>query len=229
MNDFLNLITQGAGSSIHGISSAIVTMLFAIVFGLAIGITYMATSKRQYAQNFVVTVVMLPSILSMIIFFVGSNLAMAFSLAGTLSIIRFRSAPGDPKDIGYIFAAIAAGLASGVGLYVYGILFVAVFSLLMVLLFFSKFAKPKSNRKILKITVPENLDFNSAFDELLERFTARHEMVRVKTTNLGSLFELSYDITLLKNCNEKAFLDELRCLNGNLTISLSAPISEQQY
>ena len=229
MNDFLNLITQGAGSSIQGISSAIVTMLFAIVFGLVIGITYMATSKRQYAQNFVVTVVMLPSILSMIIFFVGSNLAMAFSLAGTLSIIRFRSAPGDPKDIGYIFAAIAAGLASGVGLYVYGILFVAVFSLLMVLLFCSKFAKPKSNRKILKITVPENLDFNSAFDELLERFTARHEMVRVKTTNLGSLFELSYDITLLKNCNEKAFLDELRCLNGNLTISLSAPISEQQY
>jgi hypothetical protein len=229
VNDFLNLITQGAGSSIQGISSAIVTMLFAIVFGLVIGITYMATSKRQYAQNFVVTVVMLPSILSMIIFLVGSNLAMAFSLAGTLSIIRFRSAPGDPKDIGYIFAAIAAGLASGVGLYVYGILFVAVFSLLMVLLFFSKFAKPKSNRKILKITVPENLDFNTAFDELLERFTARHEMVRVKTTNLGSLFELSYDITLLKNCNEKAFLDELRCLNGNLTISLSAPISEQQY
>ncbi len=229
MNDFLNLITQGAGSSIQGISSAIVTMLFAIVFGLVIGITYMATSKRQYAQNFVVTVVMLPSILSMIIFLVGSNLAMAFSLAGTLSIIRFRSAPGDPKDIGYIFAAIAAGLASGVGLYVYGILFVAVFSLLMVLLFFSKFAKPKSSRKILKITVPENLDFNTAFDELLERFTARHEMVRVKTTNLGSLFELSYDITLLKNCNEKAFLDELRCLNGNLTISLSAPISEQQY
>ena len=137
MNDFLNLITQGAGSSIQGISSAIVTMLFAIVFGLVIGITYMATSKRQYAQNFVVTVVMLPSILSMIIFLVGSNLAMAFSLAGTLSIIRFRSAPGDPKDIGYIFAAIAAGLASGVGLYVYGILFVAVFSLLMVLLFFS--------------------------------------------------------------------------------------------
>ena len=89
MNDFLNLITQGAGSSIQGISSAIVTMLFAIVFGLVIGITYMATSKRQYAQNFVVTVVMLPSILSMIIFFVGSNLAMAFSLAGTLSIIRF--------------------------------------------------------------------------------------------------------------------------------------------
>ena len=113
MNDFLNLITQGAGSSIQGISSAIVTMLFAIVFGLVIGITYMATSKRQYAQNFVVTVVMLPSILSMIIFLVGSNLAMAFSLAGTLSIIRFRSAPGDPKDIGYIFAAIAAGLASG--------------------------------------------------------------------------------------------------------------------
>ena len=229
MNDFLNLITQGAGSSIQGISSAIVTMLFAIVFGLVIGITYMATSKRQYAQNFVVTVVMLPSILSMIIFLVGSNLAMAFSLAGTLSIIRFRSAPGDPKDIGYIFAASAAGLASGVGLYVYGILFVAVFSLLIVLLFFSKFAKPKSNRKILKITVPENLDFNTAFDELLEKFTARHEMVRVKTTNLGSLFELSYDITLLKNCNEKAFLDELRCLNGNLTISLSAPISEQQY
>lgn len=229
MNDFLNLITQGAGSSIQGISSAIVTMLFAIVFGLVIGITYMATSKRQYAQNFVVTVVMLPSILSMIIFLVGSNLAMAFSLAGTLSIIRFRSAPGDPKDIGYIFAAIAAGLASGVGLYVYGILFVAVFSLLMVLLFLSKFAKPKSNRKILKITVPENLDFNTAFDELLDRFTARHEMVRVKTTNLGSLFELSYNITLLKNCNEKAFLDELRCLNGNLTISLSASISEQQY
>jgi ribose/xylose/arabinose/galactoside ABC-type transport system permease subunit len=128
-----------------------IAMLAAIIFGLAISLTYMYTHKETYQQSMVITLSMLPVILSIIILFVGSNVARAFSLAGTLSIIRFRSAPGDPVDIGYIFFDIAAGLACGVGLFLYGAAFVLILCLFMIILNKVKFAEPKSLTKSLKI------------------------------------------------------------------------------
>ena len=189
-------------------SSAAVTVLAALAFGAAIAFTYKKTQEeRFYQRSLAITLLMLPIILSVIILFVGSNVARAFSLAGTLSIIRFRSAPGDAKDIGYIFFDIAAGLACGVGLFGYGAVFVAALCIVMF--------------KTLRITVPEDLDFSGAFDDVLKKYTEKYTLTKVKTADLGSLFQLSYDIALSDGANEKELIDELRVRNGNLTIVLA--------
>ena len=173
-----------------------------------------------------VTLLMLPIILSVIILFIGSNIARAFSLAGTLSIIRFRSAPGDPKDIGFIFFDIAAGLACGVGLFGYGAIFVAILCIIMILAEKFKFFEKKQVQKVLKITIPENLNYQGAFDEILKKYTKKYSLTRIKTTDLGSLFELNYNVIMLHDEDEQEFINELRCRNGNLNIILavSAPI-----
>lgn len=169
---------------------------------------------------------MLPIILTVIILFVGSNVARAFSLAGTLSIIRFRSAPGDPEDIGYIFFDIAAGLACGVGLYGYGALFVLLLCLFMIVISKIKFGKPNTTAKNLKITIPENLDYEGIFDEIIKKYSKDYTLQKVRTTDLGSLYELTYSVNMNKDADEKKFIDELRCRNGNLNIVLSLAATE---
>ncbi len=224
MEAILNTMT-GEGIDLT-FAMALEAMGAAILFGLIISLTYIYTHKNRYQQSFAITLTMLPIILTMIILFVGSNVARAFSLAGTLSIIRFRSAPGDPEDIGYIFFDIAAGLACGVGLYLYGAVFVAVLCLFMILISKINFAKPKTTAKQLKITIPENLDYEGVFDEVLDNYTSDYSLIRVRTTDLGSLYELTYSLNMLKNANEKAFIDEIRCRNGNLNIVLSLAATE---
>jgi hypothetical protein len=207
------------------LTTAIVAMAVALIFGLIISLTYISTHKSRYQQSFAITLTMLPIILTVIIIFVGSNVARAFSLAGTLSIIRFRSAPGDPEDIGYIFFDIAAGLACGIGLYGYGALFVAVLCIFMLVISKINFAKPKTTAKQLKITIPENLDYEGVFDGILKNYTSSYSLIKVKTTDLGSLYELTYSVNMLSDVSEKDFIDELRCRNGNLNIILSLAAS----
>ncbi len=227
MSSFLDSFYTSADSGIElTLTMAIAGIAVALIFGLVISLTYMATHKHRYQQSFAVTLTMLPVILTVIIMFVGSNVARAFSLAGTLSIIRFRSAPGDPEDIGYIFFDIAAGLACGVGLFGYGAIFVAVLCLFMMFISKINFAKPKTTAKQLRITIPENLDYEGVFDEVLNKYTSQYTLDRVRTADLGSLYELTYSLDMLKDKNEKEFIDELRCRNGNLNIILSLAVSE---
>ncbi len=225
MDNLFNNILANVSADIT-IGSAIITMLVAVVFGVAIGFTYYKTQEENYQRSMAVTLLMLPIILSVIILFIGSNIARAFSLAGTLSIIRFRSAPGDPKDIGFIFFDIAAGLACGVGLYGYGAIFVAILCIIMILAEKFKFFEKKHVQKVLKITIPENLNYQGAFDEILKKYTKKYSLTRIKTTDLGSLFELNYNVIMLHDEDEQEFINELRCRNGNLNIILavSAPI-----
>ena len=225
MDNLFNNILANVSADIT-IDSAIITMLVAVVFGVAIGFTYYKTQEENYQRSMAVTLLMLPIILSVIILFIGSNIARAFSLAGTLSIIRFRSAPGDPKDIGFIFFDIAAGLACGVGLFGYGAIFVAILCIIMILAEKFKFFEKKHVQKILKITIPENLNYQGAFDEILKKYTKKYSLTRIKTTDLGSLFELNYNVIMLHDEDEQEFINELRCRNGNLNIILavSAPI-----
>lgn len=195
-------------------------ILASLTMGFAISICYLITNRGAMTRRgFAITLVMLPVILAVIILFVGSNVARAFSLAGVLSIIRFRSAPGDPKDIGYIFFATGAGVASGVGMYIGGAIFIAILSVVLMLMEAFHFGGAKT-AKTLKITVPENLNYESAFDAVLKHYTKKYLLKKVRTTDLGSLFEVSYQIVLDENVNEKEFLDELRCCNGNLSITL---------
>lgn len=225
MNNLFNNILTNVSADIT-IGSAVITMLAAVIFGLAIGFTYYKTQEENYQRSMAVTLLMLPVILSVIILFIGSNIARAFSLAGTLSIIRFRSAPGDPKDIGFIFFDIAAGLACGVGLYGYGAIFVLLLCAIIILAERFGIFEKKSVQKTLKITIPENLNYQGAFDEILKKYTKKYVLTKIKTTDLGSLFELCYTVTMNHDEDEREFINELRCRNGNLNIILAvaAPV-----
>ena len=225
MDNLFNNILTNVSADIT-IGSAIITIIIAVIFGTAIGFTYYKTQEENYQRSMAVTLLMLPVILSVIILFIGSNIARAFSLAGTLSIIRFRSAPGDPKDIGFIFFAIAAGLACGVGLYGYGVIFVAILCVIMILSEKLNLFEKKSVQKTLKITIPENLNYQGVFDEILKKYTKKYSLTRIKTTDLGSLFELCYNVVMFNDDDEQKFINELRCRNGNLNIILSvtAPV-----
>ena len=220
MNNLFNVILSNVSADIT-VGGAVITMLVAIVFGVVIGLTYYKTQEENYQRSMAVTLLMLPIILSVIIMFVGSNIARAFSLAGTLSIIRFRSAPGDPKDIGFIFFDIAAGLACGVGLYGYGAIFVVLLCVVMILIEKFGLFEKKSVEKTLRITIPESLNYQGAFDEILKKYTKKYTLTRIKTTDLGSLFELNYNVIMLHDEDEQEFINELRCRNGNLNIILA--------
>ncbi|WP_010251319.1 DUF4956 domain-containing protein [Acetivibrio cellulolyticus] len=219
MEAFFNTATESLQLSL---GSAVLTIIVAFALGLLISLTYIKTySKGNYSQNFVLTLIMIPCIIAIIILLIGSNIARAFGLSGAFSIIRFRSAPGDPKDIAYVFFSMGAGLACGVGVYGYAILFTLVLCAFMILLCKINFGARKTSDKILKIIIPEDLDYQGVFDDLFEAYTYRHELKKVKTTDLGTLYELVYIVNMKQNVREKEFLDEIRCRNGNLNIILA--------
>ncbi|WP_186430667.1 DUF4956 domain-containing protein [Clostridium sp. BSD9I1] len=209
---------------------SIFTIIVAFILGGIISLTYMKTSsKRGHSQNFSVTLVILPVVISIIVLLIGSNLARAFSLAGAFSIIKFRSEPGDPKAISYILFTMAAGLACGVGAFGYAAIFTVFLCLLMFIINIFNFGANKTSQKILKITIPENLHYEGAFDEIFEKYTKSYELKKVKTTDLGSLFQLVYTITMDNNISQKEFLDSLRCRNGNLNITLAMNADIEEY
>ncbi len=225
MNYIFNTVLSNSSADLT-FASAALTMAISVLFGTAIAFTYAKTRAENYQKSLAVTLLMLPVIMSVIILFIGSNVARAFSLAGTLSIIRFRSAPGDAEDIGFIFFDIAAGLACGVGLFGYGAVFVAALCIVMIIIEKYGIFEKKDILKKLKITIPENLNYDGAFDEILAKYTKKYSLTRIKTTDLGSLFELEYALVMPKGVNEQEFLNELRCRNGNLNIilALNAPV-----
>ncbi|SMC70014.1 DUF4956 domain-containing protein [Papillibacter cinnamivorans] len=209
-----------------GESLTVPTMLGALCtalgLGLWISLVYMFTHKKEgYASGFVVTMIMLPAVISVIIMLIGNNVARAFSLAGAFSLIRFRSAPGDPKDIAYIFFTLAVGLGCGMGYLAYAFVFTLVLTLVMILLSRTGFAVPKSTSMQLKVTVPEDLNFQGLFDDVLDEYASAWSLRRIKTSEFGTLFEVAYQLDLKPNADQKAMIDKLRCRNGNLSISLT--------
>lgn len=210
------------------LTHALLTLFIAIALGAIISLTYMKT-QAAYAQNFALTMIVLPVIVAIIILLIGSNIARAFSLAGAFSIIRFRSAPGDPKDIAFVLFTMAAGLACGVGSFGYAALFTIVLCLLMFFLKAIKFGAKKATQKTLKVTIPENLGYEEAFEELFKKFDIGYELRKVRTTELGSLYELVYEITLGPSANQKQFLDAVRSRNGNLDVTLTMSPTVTEY
>jgi hypothetical protein len=205
-------------------------LLAAFATGILISLVYMRTHKdNNPSQSFALTMVILPAVIAVIILLVGSNIARAFSLAGAFSIIRFRSAPGDPKDIAYVLFSLAVGLACGMGYLAYGVIFTLVVCVAMLLLDALKFGQSKMTGKILKIAIPENLDYQHALDDVLNQYTVSHKLMKVKTADLGSLYELVYHVTTRDDIKEKDFIDELRCRNGNLNITLVMNAQTAEY
>jgi len=207
--------TLSIGTTLLGIGAS-------LLLGLMISLIYMATHKKEgYTPSFPITLIMLPAIICIIILLIDDNIARAFSLAGAFSLIRFRSAASDPKDISYVFFALAVGLASGLGYIGYAALFAMILCGVMLLLQFLNFANPQTSNMLLKITVPENLNYQDLFDDVLIKYTDVWKLTRVKTSDFGTLFNLVYRIQPKAGMAQKDFLDELRCRNGNLDISLT--------
>ncbi|GHU44686.1 DUF4956 domain-containing protein [Clostridia bacterium] len=207
--------------TLFSLPNLLLVLGIALVLGLLISICYMKTHKDKCpSQSFALTLVILPAVIAIIILLVGNNVARAFSLAGVFTIVRFRSAPGDPKDITYVLFTVAVGLACGMGYLLYGVIAAALLCGAILILELCGFGKQKSIQKLLKITIPENLDYQNALDGVLQKHTSSYQLNRIKTADLGSLYELQYAITAKTNMDEKAFIDELRCRNGNLNITL---------
>jgi hypothetical protein len=229
MFDFLTEMTA-TGTETMTFASALVTIFVAIALGGIISLTYMKTNTANYSPNFTLTMVILPVIVAIIILLIGSNIARAFSLAGAFSIIRFRSAPGDPKDIAYVLFTMAAGLACGVGAFGYAVLFTLILCALMYMLNRFNFGARKTSQKLLKVTIPESLGYEEAFAEVFQMFDVSYELKKVRTTELGSLYELVYAVTFDQSLNQKQFLDAIRVRNGNLDLSLTmAPTVVADY
>lgn len=192
---------------------------------LAIGIAlaFLYTIKNEYTQSFVLTVALLPAVVCVVIMMVNGNIGAGIAVAGAFSLVRFRSAPGSAKEICAIFLAMGVGLITGMGYLGYAAVFALVLGTAMTvfnLLGVGNSRKPLLN-KTLHITIPENLEYEGVFDDLLDSYTSKAQLINVKTTNMGSLYKLTYDVTLKEFGKEKSFLDELRCRNGNLEVSLS--------
>jgi hypothetical protein len=230
MLDSLFTTASSTTESTLTVGNSLIAMLAAFAVGILISLVYMRTYKNNNpSQSFALTIVILPAVISVIILLVGSNIARAFSLAGAFSIIRFRSVPGDPKDIAYVLFALAAGLACGMGYLTFGFLFTLVVCLVMLILNAIKFGQGKTTGKLLKVMIPENLDYENALEDVLNQYTVSHDLVKVKTTDLGSLYELVYQVTTRDDRKEKDFLDELRCRNGNLNITLVMNAQPAEY
>ena len=163
--------------------------------------------------------------MQVVITVVNGNLGASVAVMGAFSLVRFRSAPGSAKDITAIFFALAVGLANGMGYILYSATIVGIVGVIYLFLTLSGFGEHGVREKHLKVLIPESLDYTTVFDDIFEKYVKRSELTKVKTTDLGSIFELNYQITLKDAKQEKEFLDALRTRNGNLTIICSRPVN----
>lgn len=218
---------DAALTSIYGTADSLVASVSAtnflacclasIVLGAAVAGIYMF--RHTYTKNFVVTLALLPLIVQMVITLVNGNLGAGIAVMGVFNLVRFRSIPGSAKDIGNVFLAMAIGLATGMGFIGLAVLFTVIVGAVNVAYVLSPFGKQKEPEKTLRVTIPEDLEYDSVFDDVLDRYTEEYELVEVQTTNMGSLFQLEYALRMKEPKMEKRMIDELRCRNGNLKIS----------
>ncbi len=216
---FESIISSAAGVS--G-SEFLLCSAISLVFGAVIALIH--SYKNQYSKSMLLTLVVLPVVIQTILMLVNGNIGAGIAVMGAFSLIRFRSQPGNSREITSIFLATAVGTAMSLG-------FVAIAAILLVAVVAVTFVMvragigEKGADKHLRITIPENLDYEGLFADIFDAFTDKCELVKVKTVNMGSLYELDYDVTMKKDVKEKEFLDAIRCRNGNLNIILSKVVT----
>lgn len=205
------------------IQSTITIETFLICTGvsLALGLlsAFLCKFRNQTSQSFLITIAMLPAIVQMIIMLVNGNIGAGVAVAGAFGLVRFRSAQGSAREITAIFMAMALGLATGMGYITLAFIFFVVMALFQLAMCVLNFGNPHQDMRTLKITIPEDLDYEGLFDDIFERYTTSSKLESVKTSNLGTLYELKYDIVLKGDSVPKSFLDEIRTRNGNLNIT----------
>lgn len=208
-------------TSVISVADFMICIISSLVIGWMISVMYMY--KNTYSRSFIVTIATIPAIVCVVIMMVNGNVGAGVAVAGAFSLVRFRSAPGTAKEIGVLFMAMGAGIITGMGYIAYAVLFVVILG--GVDLFYAQIdfgiKKHPALQRTLHVTIPEDLDYVEVFDDLFAEYTEKHSLVNVKTTNMGSLFKLTYQITFREANVEKAFIDAVRCRNGNLEVALS--------
>lgn len=210
-----NIITNSNNMTL----STLICLGASLVLGMVIALVYMY--RGTYTKSFVITLALLPAMVQTVILLVNGNLGVGVAVMGTFSLVRFRSVPGNASEIASIFFAMAVGLACGMGYIVYAATFTVIIGTAMVLYKILKFGEGAATQRTLKIIIPEDLDYTELFDDLFAEYTRKFSLERVRTTNLGSLYELKYTVILKDAKKEKEMLDKIRIRNGNLNITCS--------
>ncbi len=218
----LNTIITGAEISI---SSFLVCTVVSLVLGLLTAV--LSQVKEKSSQSFALALAMLPAVVQVIIMLVNGNIGTGVAVAGAFGLVRFRSASGSAREISLIFLSMAIGLATGMGYVAAAVLFFVIMALFLLVLQILRFGAAGENVRTLKITIGENQDYDGLFDDLFQTYTMSSRLERVKTSSMGTLYELEYKIVLKDEHRLKAFLDELRCRNGNLNIVCGRPVTRE--
>ena len=213
-------IFDGASITVIPIGQFLLCVAVALVIGLILAAAYMY--RARYTRSFITTLAVLPAVVCVVIMMVNGNIGAGVAVAGVFGLVRFRSVPGTAREIGMVFLAMGAGLICGMGYLAYAVLFTVVLCGVMVL--YNRIGLGSGRgalQRSVRITIPEDLNHATVFEEPFEKYTTEHDLQQVKTTNLGSMFRLVYNVTLTSADAEKALIDDLRCRNGNLEILVS--------
>ena len=221
----LDTIFRGLFDSDLTVVISVTDFLLCLGFSLAIGLVmaFAYMYRTRYTKSFVVTLALLPAVVCVVIMLVNGNVGTGVAVAGAFSLVRFRSVPGTAKEICTLFLAMGAGLIAGMGYLGFAVLFTVVLCVIFMLYNRLDFGAKKNAAmyKTITITIPEDLDYTGVFDDIFSEYTTSRELACVKTTNMGSLFRLTYHVTLRDTSREKEMIDKLRCRNGNLEIMVS--------
>lgn len=203
------------------VTDFLLCMGVSLVLGLVMAFSYMY--RTRYTKSFVITVALLPAVVCVVIMMVNGNVGTGVAVAGAFSLVRFRSVPGTAKEICTLFLAMGTSLITGMGYLGFAAIFTVVLCAFFLLYNHLDLGAKKNAAayKMVSITIPEDLDYTTIFDDIFEDYTVSHELAAVRTTNMGSLFRLTYLVTLRDVSSEKEMIDKIRCRNGNLEIAVT--------
>ena len=222
MTNILGTIFQGSFT----LTQFLIALGTSIVLGFILSLVFMY--KNTYSKSVVLALVLIPAIESVVIMLVNDNLGLGLSVAGSFALIRFRSIKGNAKELVAIFIAMTIGIVTGTGFIALAAIFTALLCVVMFILTAIGFGQPSDNKCYLKITIPESLNYNDVFEDILNKYTSSHELTNIKTLTLGSLFRVEYSIFLKDPKQVKQMIDELRTRNGNLEIACGKEFTNRE-
>lgn len=208
-------------TAVISLSDFLLCLGLSLVLGIILALSYMY--RTRYTKSFVITLALLPAVVCVVIMLVNGNVGTGVAVAGAFSLVRFRSVPGSAKEICTLFLAMGTGLIAGMGYLAYALLFTLLLCSVFVLYNRIDFGARKNGEKYktLTVTIPEDLDYSGVFDDIFNEYASSFELERVKSTNMGSMFRLTYTVVLRDAMKEKEMIDKIRCRNGNLEIAVS--------
>lgn len=221
MNALENVIQQTSTTSIaEGISiyEMVICMLVSLALGVSIALVY--AWHERHTRSFTIALAIIPAIVCVVIAMVNGNVGTGVAVAGAFSLVRFRSAPGSGRDIAFVFLAMAVGLATGMGYLAIATIVTVIIGIAYVILSVLPFGKRGDTERLLTVSVPESIDYVSLFDGVLSSHTSHHEMLSVKTGAMGTIYKIRYAIGSLGATEDKALIDDIRCLNGNMEVAI---------